>query len=418
MRKARSAHAKGELSDADYETFLQEETARAVRWQEEIGLDVLVHGEFERNDMVEYFGEQLDGFAFTKHGWVQSYGSRCVKPPILFGDVSRPKPMTVDWWQLRPVADRQAGEGHADRPGDHPATGPSCATTSRAAQPAARSRWPSATRCSTWSRPAPTMIQIDEAALREGLPLRRADWQAYLDWAVECFRLCASGVRTRPRSTPICAIRSSTTSSTPIAAMDADVISIETSRSKMELLDAFGPFAIRTRSGPASTTSIRRACPTSSEMADLLKHARQRLVRRAALGQSRLRPEDPQLGRGAAGAGQHGRGRAAAARTGLTVRARVTPPPFSLSRSRCAACFARFPDTAICTTPRASSRVVGEEQRTGRGFARLHVRKSSAQTNFASASPIGSSSDFGQRHLRVNFRAPGLSPFGAAPSLV
>jgi 5-methyltetrahydropteroyltriglutamate--homocysteine methyltransferase len=119
VRKARAAHGKGTLSDADYQAFLREETARTVAWQEEIGLDVLVHGEFERNDMVQYFGEQLSGFAFTKHGWVQSYGSRCVRPPILFGDVS-PGGHDGGVVALRPIAYGQADEGHADRPGDHP----------------------------------------------------------------------------------------------------------------------------------------------------------------------------------------------------------------------------------------------------------------------------------------------------------
>ena len=134
VRKARAAHAKRALSDADYDAFLREETEAAVRWQEEIGLDVLVHGEFERNDMVQYFGEQLSGFAFTKHAWVQSYGSRCVRPPIIFGDVSRPKPMTVEWSTLCAVADEAADEGHADRPGDD------AAMVLRARRPAAKVR--------------------------------------------------------------------------------------------------------------------------------------------------------------------------------------------------------------------------------------------------------------------------------------
>ena len=121
VRKARAAHVKGTLSDADYNAFLQKETEAAVRWQEEIGLDVLVHGEFERNDMVQYFGEQLAGFAFTKHGWVQSYGSRCVRPPIIFGDVSRPQPMTVEWSAYAQSLTNAADEGHADRPGHDPA---------------------------------------------------------------------------------------------------------------------------------------------------------------------------------------------------------------------------------------------------------------------------------------------------------
>ena len=284
-----------------------------MRWQEEIGLDVLVHGEFERNDMVQYFGEQLAGFAFTQHGWVQSYGSRCVRPPILFGDMSRPKPMTVDWSAYAQSLTEQADEGHADRPGDHPATGRSCATTSRAATPAARSRWRSATRCWTSKQAGVAIIQIDEAALREGLPLRQREWQHYLDWAVECFRLCR-----RPASRDETQIHTHMCYSefndiiAAIGAMDADVISIETSRSKMELLDAFDDYSYPNEIGPGVYDIHSPRVPDVEEMAELLQGARERLADRAALGQSGLRAEDARLGRGAAGAGEHGGGRAAA----------------------------------------------------------------------------------------------------------
>ena len=194
--------------------FLRGETEAAVTWQEEIGLDVLVHGEFERNDMVEYFGEQLAGYAFTKHGWVQSYGSRCVRPPIIYGDVSRPQPMTVEWSRYRPVADLKADEGHAHRPGDH------AAVVVRARRPAARggragrSRSPCATRWRDLEAAGSRVIQIDEPALREGLPLRRAG-VARLSRLGGATR---SGSRPRacvttPRSTPTCATRNSTTSS-------------------------------------------------------------------------------------------------------------------------------------------------------------------------------------------------------------
>ena len=180
VRKARAAHAKGALSDADYQAFLREETARAVRWQEEIGLDVLVHGEFERNDMVQYFGEQLAGFAFTKHGWVQSYGSRCVRPPILFGDVSRPQPMTVGWWRYAQSLTAKPMKGML--------TGPVTILN----WSFVRDDLPRSTACrqialairdevvDLEAAGAP-MIQIDEAALREGLPLRQSEWGAYLD---------------------------------------------------------------------------------------------------------------------------------------------------------------------------------------------------------------------------------------------
>ena len=154
VRNARADHGKGAIDDAAYDGFLREETARAVRWQEEVGLDVLVHGEFERNDMVQYFGEQLSGFAFTKHAWVQSYGSRCVRPPIIYGDVSRPKPMTVDWWRYAQSLTDTADEGHADRPGDDPEL------VVRARRPAAQRYLPpdspsrSATRWWIWRKPA------------------------------------------------------------------------------------------------------------------------------------------------------------------------------------------------------------------------------------------------------------------------
>src|SRR5690606_25876793 len=193
VRKARAAHAKGELSYADYETFLRKETENAIRWQEEIGLDVLVHGEFERNDMVQYFGEQLSGFAFTKHAWVQSYGSRYVRPPIIFGDVSRPNPMTVRWWQ------------HAQSLTTRPVKGMLTGPVTILNWSFVRDDLPRSAVCEQIAlairdevvdleKAGATMIQIDEAALREGLPLRKADWKTYLGWAVECFRLASSGV--------------------------------------------------------------------------------------------------------------------------------------------------------------------------------------------------------------------------------
>ena len=196
VRKARSAHAKGALSDADYETFLREETARTIRWQEDIGLDVLVHGEFERNDMVQYFGEQLSGFAFTRHGWVQSYGSRCVRPPILFGDVSRPKPMTVGWWKY--------AQSLTSKPMKGMLTGPVTILN----WSFVRDDVPRSLACrqialairdevADLEAAGASMIQIDEAALREGLPLRQSEWKTYLDWAVECFRLCCERRRRR-----------------------------------------------------------------------------------------------------------------------------------------------------------------------------------------------------------------------------
>jgi 5-methyltetrahydropteroyltriglutamate--homocysteine methyltransferase len=249
VRKARAAHAKGALSNANYDTFLREETARAIRWQEDIGLDVLVHGEFERNDMVQYFGEQLSGFAFTKHGWVQSYGSRCVRPPVLFGDVSRPKPMTVGWWQY--------AQSLTTRPVKGMLTGPVTILN----WSFVRDDIPRSAACRQIAlairdevvdleQAGATMIQIDEAALREGLPLRRSEWRGYLDWAVACFRLCASGVAdTTQIHTHMCYSEFNDIIDA-IGAMDADVISIETSRSKMELLDAFRTYKYPNEIGP------------------------------------------------------------------------------------------------------------------------------------------------------------------------
>jgi len=276
VRKARAAHAKGALSDADYDTFLRDETTRAVRWQESIGLDVLVHGEFERNDMVQYFGELLSGFAFTRHGWVQSYGSRCVRPPILYGDVSRPQPMTVDWWRF--------AQSLTEKPMKGMLTGPvTILNWSFVRDDIERS----ATCCQIalairdevidLERAGATMIQIDEAALREGLPLRKAQWKGYLDWAIECFRLGSSGVADETQiHTHMCYAQFNDIINA-IAAMDADVISIETSRSKMELLEAFRSYKYPNDIGPGVYDIHSPRVPTAGEMVNLLQFARRRL---------------------------------------------------------------------------------------------------------------------------------------------
>ncbi|RIK96129.1 MAG: 5-methyltetrahydropteroyltriglutamate--homocysteine S-methyltransferase, partial [Proteobacteria bacterium] len=277
VRKARAAHAKGTLSDADYDKFLREETARAVRWQEEIGLDVLVHGEFERNDMVQYFGEKLSGFVFTKHGWVQSYGSRCVRPPILFGDVSRPAPMTVAWWRY--------AQSLTERPMKGMLTGPVTILN----WSFVRDDVPRSLACRQIAlairdevvdleKAGAAMIQIDEAALREGLPLRRSEWRTYLDWAVECFRLCASGVADATQIHTHMCYSEFNDIIDAIAAMDADVISIETSRSKMELLDAFKSYSYPNEIGPGVYDIHSPRVPATDEMTQLLALARQRLA--------------------------------------------------------------------------------------------------------------------------------------------
>ena len=276
VRSARAAHAKGTLSDAQYKRFLEEETARAVRWQEDIGLDVLVHGEFERNDMVQYFGEQLSGFAFTKHGWVQSYGSRYVRPPTLFGDVSRPKPMTVDWWRY--------AQSLTKKPMKAMLTGPVTILN----WSFVRDDIPRSEACCQIAlairdevidleKAGATMIQIDEAALREGFPLRKSLWKTYLDWAVESFRICSSGVADETQIHTHMCYSEFNDIVDAITAMDADVISIETSRSKMELLDAFKSYKYPNEIGPGVYDIHSPRVPETADMKNLMALARQRL---------------------------------------------------------------------------------------------------------------------------------------------
>jgi 5-methyltetrahydropteroyltriglutamate--homocysteine methyltransferase len=277
VRKARAAHANGALTDEVYKVYLQDQTAQAVQWQETIGLDVLVHGEFERNDMVQYFGEQLAGFAFTTHGWVQSYGSRYVRPPVLFGDVSRPKPMTVEWWQY--------AQSLTKKPMKAMLTGPVTILN----WSFVRDDIPRSEACqqialairdevADLEAAGAGMIQIDEAALREGLPLRASEWQGYLDWAVDAFRLCSSGVRDETQiHTHMCYSEFNDIIGA-IGAMDADVISIETSRSKMELLDAFRDYRYPNEIGPGVYDIHSPRVPETSEMTSLLKLARARLA--------------------------------------------------------------------------------------------------------------------------------------------
>ena len=277
VRKSRSAFTKGAISEADYDAFLKKETEAAIRWQEEIGLDVLVHGEFERNDMVQYFGEQLSGFAFTQHAWVQSYGSRYVRPPIIFGDISRPKPMTVEWWRY--------AQSLTEKPVKGMLTGPvtilnwsfvrddlSRADVSRQIALAIRDE------VVDLEKAGAAMIQIDEAALREGLPLRKADWKTYLDWAVESFRLCSSGVADETQIYTHMCYSEFNQIIDAIAAMDADVISIETSRSKMELLEAFRSYKYPNEIGPGVYDIHSPRVPDVGEMTELLTLARERLT--------------------------------------------------------------------------------------------------------------------------------------------
>jgi len=272
VREARARHRAGRLADADYEAFLAAQTERCVRAQERIGLDVLVHGEFERNDMVEYFGEQLDGFAFTGNGWVQSYGSRCVKPPVIYGDVSRPAPMTVRWSRY--------AQSLTDRPMKGMLTGPVTvlqwsfvrddqerAQTCRQIALALREE------VADLEAAGIRAIQIDEPALREGLPLRRAQRPHYLAWAVEAFGIAASGVADATQiHTHMCYAQFNDIIDS-VAALDADVISIETSRSRMELLDAFARFDYPNQVGPGVYDIHSPRVPDRAEMVELLRRA-------------------------------------------------------------------------------------------------------------------------------------------------
>ncbi|WP_323164858.1 5-methyltetrahydropteroyltriglutamate--homocysteine S-methyltransferase [Pseudomonas atacamensis] len=276
IRLARQAYKQGKLSAADYTDAMHTEIRHAVEIQERLGLDVLVHGEAERNDMVEYFAEQLDGYAFTRFGWVQSYGSRCVKPAVIFGDLSRPQAMTVEWIRY--------AQGLTDKVMKGMLTGPvtmlmwSFAREDVSREVQAR-QLALAIRDEVNDLEAAgiKIVQIDEAAFREGLPLRRAQWPAYLEWASEAFRLCASGVRDETQiHTHMCYSEFNDVIES-IAAMDADVITIETSRSDMELLEAFEAFAYPNDIGPGVYDIHSPRIPDVSEMVGLLRKAAQRI---------------------------------------------------------------------------------------------------------------------------------------------
>ncbi|WP_339532703.1 5-methyltetrahydropteroyltriglutamate--homocysteine S-methyltransferase [Pseudomonas mucidolens] len=276
IRLARQSCKAGRLSQAEYVEAMQSEIRHAVEVQENLGLDVLVHGEAERNDMVEYFAEQLDGYAFTRFGWVQSYGSRCVKPAVIYGDLSRPKAMTVEWIRY--------AQGLTDKVMKGMLTGPvtmlmwSFARDDVSREVQAR-QLALAIRDEVLDLEAAgiKIVQIDEAAFREGLPLRQAQWQAYLDWATEVFRLCAGGVQDHTQiHTHMCYSEFNDVIES-IAAMDADVITIETSRSHMQLLDAFEAFAYPNDIGPGVYDIHSPRVPPASEMANLLRKAAKRI---------------------------------------------------------------------------------------------------------------------------------------------
>jgi 5-methyltetrahydropteroyltriglutamate--homocysteine methyltransferase len=272
VREARAQNRAGILDDSSYQAFLRSQTESAVRFQEEIGLDVLVHGEFERNDMVEYFGEQLAGFAVTDNGWVQSYGSRCVKPPVIYGDVSRKGPMTVAWSRFAQSLTSKPLKGMLTGPvtilqwsfvrDDQPRS-----ETCRQIALAIRDE------VGDLESAGINVIQIDEPALREGLPLLRFEWPAYLAWAVDCFRLASSSVRDETQiHTHMCYAEFQDIIEA-VAAMDADVISIETSRSQMELLHTFGRYRYPNEIGPGVYDIHSPRIPSREEMIDLLRKA-------------------------------------------------------------------------------------------------------------------------------------------------
>lgn len=272
VREARAKFKKGELSQQQYDDFLQEKTIEAMKWQNEIGLDVPVHGEFERNDMVEYFGEKLKGFAFTEYGWVQSYGSRCVKPPIIFGDVSRPEPMTVEWsafaqrYTIKPVKGMLTGPVTILQWSFVRDDQPRSVTCRQIALAIRR-------EVSDLESAGIRVIQIDEPALREGLPLRRSEWKTYLNWAVESFLLCSTSVKNETQIHTHMCYSEFNDIIEDIAALDADVISIETSRSAMELLDAFVKFKYPNQIGPGVYDIHSPRIPSQHEMEQLLMKA-------------------------------------------------------------------------------------------------------------------------------------------------
>ncbi|MBZ4189193.1 5-methyltetrahydropteroyltriglutamate--homocysteine S-methyltransferase [Niabella beijingensis] len=272
VRAWRAQWKKQLLSDADYYQLLKEATGNSIKWQEETGLDVLVHGEFERNDMVEYFGEQLAGFAFTKNGWVQSYGSRCVKPPVIYGDVYRPNFMTVAWSTY--------AQSLTSRPVKGMLTGP----VTILQWSFVRNDQPRSVTCNQIAlairdevtdleKAGIKIIQIDEPAIREGLPLRKEQQQEYLDWAVTAFRIAASGVQDKTQIHTHMCYSEFNDIINDIAAMDADVITIETSRSQMELLDVFASFEYPNDIGPGVYDIHSPRVPSKEEMVALMEKA-------------------------------------------------------------------------------------------------------------------------------------------------
>jgi 5-methyltetrahydropteroyltriglutamate--homocysteine methyltransferase len=274
VRQLRAKLKKGELTQEEYEAEIEKAILEVIRWQEEIGIDVLVHGEFERNDMVEYFGELLDGFTFSENGWVQSYGSRCVKPPIIYGDVARSRDLSVRWSSFAQKHTQKWMKGMLTGPvtilqwsfvrNDQPRS-----TTAYQIALAIRDEVVALEQAGI------KIIQIDEPAFREGLPLRKKDWANYLEWAVNAFRLSASGVQDDTQIHTHMCYSEFNDIIEHIAAMDADVITIETSRSEMELLDAFIDFKYPNEIGPGVYDIHSPRVPKVEEMVYLLNKAKE-----------------------------------------------------------------------------------------------------------------------------------------------
>lgn len=276
IRQTRSKFRKGELEVQTYKNQMREEIAHCIREQEALGLDVLVHGEAERNDMVEYFGEQLEGYAFSQFGWVQSYGSRCVKPPILFGDISRPRAMTVEWTAYAQSLTDKALKGML--------TGPVTILNwsfVRDDQPRRETCYQLALAIREevldLEKAGVRIIQIDEAALREGLPLRQSQWSDYLRWAIDSFRIAANGVGDATQIHTHMCYSEFNDIIAAIADMDADVITIETSRSDMELLDAFDNFNYPNEIGPGVYDIHSPNIPSEEHIVQLVQKAAEKI---------------------------------------------------------------------------------------------------------------------------------------------
>jgi len=272
VRIHRAKRAKGEISQEQYSEFIKTEIRKTIKFQEELGFDVLVHGEFERNDMVQYFAEMLTGFDFTENGWVQSFGSRYVRPPIIHDDVSRPKPMSIEWSKF--------AQSLTEKPVKGMLTGP----VTILKWSFARDDQPEEVTCQQIAgairdevkdleKAGIHIIQIDEPAFREGLPLQKAKWKYYLDWAVDCFKIASSDVQDETQiHTHMCYAEFNEIMEA-IAEMDADVISIEASRSGMDLLDAFKKFNYPSDVGPGVYDIHSPEAPSKEDMIKLIKKA-------------------------------------------------------------------------------------------------------------------------------------------------